>query len=66
MTNITMAVQTWDWVPRSDMMEDWDKWLAVVNTLMKPQVPQNVVNHPNNLETIRFSNRTLLHPLSIK
>jgi len=47
-------------------MQCWDKWLAVVNTSMNPHVPHNVVNLSTSLETIRFSNRTLLHPLSIK
>jgi hypothetical protein len=47
-------------------MKGWDKQLGVVNTFMNPQSPQKVVNLSTNLETIRFSNRPPLHPLSIK
>ena len=66
MTNIKMDVKMRDWVPRSDLMQGWDRWLVVVNTSLKPEVPQNVANLSTTLETIRFSNRTLQHPLSIK
>jgi hypothetical protein len=66
MTNIKMDVTTHHWVPRSDLMKGWDKWLAAANTLMNLQVPQNVVNLSTSLEIIRLSNRTLLHPLSIQ
>jgi hypothetical protein len=61
-----MDVKTCDWVPRSDLMQDWDKWLAVLNSVMNPQIPKNVANLWTSLETIRFSNRKLLHTLSIK
>jgi hypothetical protein len=30
-----------DWI---DMAQDWDKWQALVNTVMRLQVPQNVNN----------------------
>jgi hypothetical protein len=66
MRNIKMDVKTQDWVPRSHLTQGWDKWLAVVNTLMNTQVPQNVVNLSTSLETVRFSHRALLHTLRIK
>jgi len=61
MTNIKMDVKTRDWVPRSDLMQGWDKLLAIVNTLMNHQIPQNVANLSTTSETNRFTNRTLLH-----
>jgi len=66
MTNIKTDAKTRDLVLRIDLMQGWDKRLVVMNTLMNPQIPQNVANILTALETNRFTYRTLLHTLSTK
>jgi ribosome biogenesis protein Nip4 len=45
-----------DWI---DLVQYRDKWWAVVNTVMNPQVPYNAGNFLTN-RAICFSRRTLL------
>ena len=49
-----------DW---TDLAQDTDRWLAIVNEVMNHRVPQNAANFLTNRETISFS-RTLLHGVS--
>jgi hypothetical protein len=50
-----------DW---TDLAEDRDKWRALVNIVMKLQVPQNVGKFLNRCATGGFSRRAQLHGVS--
>jgi hypothetical protein len=50
-----------DWI---DLAQDWDRWRAIVNTMMNLQVPYNAGNFLNNLGCFSFSGKTLPHGFS--
>jgi hypothetical protein len=50
-----------DWI---DLAEGRDQWRALVNTVMKLQVPLNVGNFLNSCRTGGFSRRAQLHEVS--
>jgi hypothetical protein len=61
--NIKMDLQEIgpDGVHRIHLGQNKDKWQALVNTVMKFGVPQNVGNYLTSRGTISFSRRTLFH-----
>jgi hypothetical protein len=50
-----------DWIK---LAQDRDRWRALVNVVMKLQVPQNAGNLLTILEPVSFSRRTVLHGVS--
>jgi hypothetical protein len=46
-----------EWI---DLVEDWDRWRTLVNTVMNFQVPQNVGNFLTSCKMVSFSRRTVL------
>ena len=47
-----------EWI---DLAQDKERWQAVMNTVMKPQVPWNARNFLTSWGPVIFSRRTLLH-----
>jgi hypothetical protein len=43
------------------LVQDTDRWLALVNAVMNLQVPYNVGNFVTSCKPVSFSRRTLLH-----
>jgi hypothetical protein len=60
--NIKMVHQEMGWkrVDWIDVAQDWDKWWALLNKVMKLGVALNVENFLNSFDTIRFPKWTLL------
>ena len=50
-----------DWI---DMVQDRDRWRAVVNSVMNLWVPENAGNFLSSSGTVSFSRMTLLHGVS--
>jgi hypothetical protein len=51
-----------DWI---NLAEDWDKWRAVVNTVMNVAVLENAGNFSNSWGTVNFTRRTLRHGVGL-
>jgi hypothetical protein len=47
-----------DWI---ELAQDRDRWLPLVNAVMKLRVPINAENFLTSLKPVSFSRRTLLH-----
>jgi hypothetical protein len=64
--NITMGLTEtgWDGTYWIRMVQDKDKWLALVSMVMNYWVQQNVCNFLASWETASFSRMTLLHAVS--
>jgi hypothetical protein len=51
----------YDCMERIHVVEYWDMWWGLVNTIIKFHVLENVSNFLNIWEIINFSRRTLVH-----
>jgi hypothetical protein len=47
-----------------DLAQDRNKWMALVNAVMKLRVPEDTGNFLSNCELVSFSRRTLLVDVS--
>jgi len=47
-----------EWI---DLAEDWDKWRAVVNTVMNVAVLENAGSFLNSRGTVSFTRWALMH-----
>jgi hypothetical protein len=50
-----------DWI---NLAQDRDRWWALVNKLMKLQIPQNAGNFMTSFGTVNFSRRILSYRVS--
>jgi hypothetical protein len=59
-TKMDLGEEGWglDWI---DVVQDRNRWRAVVNAVMNLRVPQNAGNFLSSLGPVSFSGRTLLH-----
>jgi hypothetical protein len=55
----------WDGMDWTDVAQDRDQWRALVNTIMKLRVPQNIGKFLSSCTIGGFSQKTQVHEVSL-